>query len=450
MPWIDVAAAVAVCAMLVVGLATQRRSARAVIVMGALAAALLVAAFLLEGGRGQLLALAAVAALGVGTVAWVRSARHSGWAAMSAVILSIASLVVAGASWALPPVFVAAGTGIYDVGVDTAVWVDDSRDARGGGGGETGQQRSLPVTIWYPAEETEGSSAYLPMAGSSDQLISALAAQYGVPALVFDSLARAQSPASWQSAPADGSFAAVVASPGSGSTRWLFTSWAVELASHGIVVVAVDHPFDAAAVELADGTLAFSELQTTGDDARDQALADGWAAIRATDLLAVLDRIEAADSALPALTSVDPQSIIAAGHSLGGAAAIEAARRDARVAGVVDIDGMPRSPSGTALAQPLLALVAGEADANPAYDAALDELLAAQSGAGVRLTLDGVAHLGFIDAGLMLAPVPGLTGMRGSEGAHLAAQATLLLVEAVKSGDRIDTDSLAQFGQLSQ
>lgn len=112
--------------------------------------------------------------------------------------------------------------------------------------------------------------------------------------------------------------------------------------------------------------------------------------IRAADIRAVIDKVEMASSDAPELAGADLRKLIAAGHSAGGAAAIEAARLDGRITAVVDIDGMPRSPAGTQLTQPLLAIVSGDMDPNPGYEHALDSLLA--DGNGARVTLNGVAH----------------------------------------------------------
>jgi hypothetical protein len=51
---------------------------------------------------------------------------------------------------------------------------------------------------------------------------------------------------------------------------------AQEPASHGYVVAALDHPFDSAAVVLADGRVVRSTVTTTGDDAEDHRRVAGW------------------------------------------------------------------------------------------------------------------------------------------------------------------------------
>ncbi|MFF2842456.1 hypothetical protein [Paenarthrobacter sp. NPDC057981] len=143
----------------------------------------------------------------------------------------------------------------------------------------------------------------------------------------------------------------------------------------------------------------------------------------------------------------DRSHIITAGHSLGGAAALKTARLDDRVDAAVGIDGMPRTPENAApVTKPALAIVAGDADPNPEYNAVLDALL--DDGNGVRVTLDGVTHFGMIDVALMIGPVPGNTGMRGPSGPSSAAQATLHLIDAVTTGRSL-TPALAQLGTVS-
>ncbi len=444
MPWLDIAATAGVLATLLTGLATRRHPPTATWIVAAFASLTLASAFVVEGARWQLILLAALAVLVAGIVFWARSGRLRGLATASGIMLAVGVVGAGGAAWALPPVHVPVPTGAHAVGVTTTVWTDASRDAHGNDG--DGDRRSIPATIWYPSTTAEEPTAYLPQRDRADALTQALAAQYGMPPLLFEGLAHARANAGWHAEAKPGEFPVVIASPGSQSTRWFATSWAEEVASHGAIVIALDHPYDSAAAELADGTTAFNELVATGDDARDQQAADRAASIRADDIIAVVDLLSDGRTPLAALGAADETRIIAAGHSLGGAAANEAARLDDRIRGVVDIDGMPRSPIDTALDRPAVFLIAGDTDPNPVYDAAVENLLA--DGSGVRLTLDAVAHLGLVDAGLLLAPVPGVTGARGPEGPGLVARATLILIDAVSNGQALDRGALAALGEV--
>ena len=445
MPWLDIAVAVGLIATLLTALTTRKRSLTPVSAVGGAAFILLGVAWWVEGDRWQVIVLTVCGALVAGLAVWARSGRLTVLSRVASVVVVAALVVVAGAAWGLPPLRVPAPSGPQAVGVGSTVWIDDARDAHGGHG-DGSESRSIPATVWYPASTSGENAAYLPDRGRAAALTGALSAQYGMPALVFDSVARGRANAAEDTPPAEGRFPVVIASPGSGSTRWLMTSWAEELASHGVIVVALDHPYDSASAELADGSTADTELIATGNDERDQAAADAAAAIRAQDISAVIDRIDRGDAGLPALDHADPSLIIAAGHSLGGAAAIEAARMDDRIRGVVDIDGMPRSPADTDLGRPVLFLVAGDSDPNPEYDTTVDGFLA--RGDAERVTLDGVAHLGFVDAGLILAPLPTITGIRGPEGPRLSAQATLVLVDAVTSGGPADLKALSRIGAV--
>ena len=82
-----------------------------------------------------------------------------------------------------------------------------------------------------------------------------LAAQFGLPEIVFAEAELART-AAVTDAPAErahGPYPVVLFSPGLAGVRSQNTAWAQELASHGYVVVALDHPYDSAAVVLADG-----------------------------------------------------------------------------------------------------------------------------------------------------------------------------------------------------
>jgi dienelactone hydrolase len=429
-PWLDITAAALALLTLIVGVVTLRGKALIVTVLGIATAATLVAALSFEGARLQVIVLVILAAVTAAVVIWHRSARRPRLAMATSVILAFSLVGTAGAAWILPPISIPEGSGHYAVGMDTKVWVDRTRDVRGEN--QQGQERSLPATIWYPAEGGSGEpAAYLPGRERAAELSNGLANLYGIPAFTLDGLSHARSNALWQGKAADGSFPVVIASPGLNSSRWFFTAWAEELASNGVIVIALDHPYDSPVTELADGTWALGKLETTGDDARDQALADHWAGIRAADMRAVIDQLDSDPAGVPALRSADRSHIITAGHSLGGAAALEAARLDDRVEGAVDIDGLPRTPKdATPLTKPVIAIVAGDADPLPEYDAALDALLA--NGNGTRVTLDGVTHFGMVDLGLIVGPIPGITGTQGPTGPTSAAQATLQFIHALR------------------
>ncbi|NYD67654.1 alpha/beta hydrolase family protein [Agromyces atrinae] len=180
------------------------------------------------------------------------------------------------------------------------------------------------------------------IANDADVVIEGLAGQYGLPRWLFSELADARGRATPSATFHAGSFPVVLFSPGLGSSRWLASTWATELASHGAIVVALDHPFDAAATRILDGAIAMSGLVATGDATEDNRNAASWTETRAKDLSALLDALVAAKQHNPVLAGADMDRVVVVGHSLGGAAALLAGGTDLRVDGVADIDGMPR------------------------------------------------------------------------------------------------------------
>ncbi|MEV4425177.1 alpha/beta hydrolase family protein [Streptomyces sp. R-07] len=119
-------------------------------------------------------------------------------------------------------------------------------------------------------------------------------------------------------------------SPGGGDSRTLGTTLAEDLASHGRVVVLVDHPGDASQVELPSG-MRGTVLTGPPDPATFRTMID----TRVADLRFVLDRL----GDLPLAPVMDLDRIGVYGHSAGGTAAVHALASDGRIAAGVDLEG---------------------------------------------------------------------------------------------------------------
>ncbi|MER0246909.1 alpha/beta hydrolase, partial [Streptomyces sp. HSW2009] len=146
--------------------------------------------------------------------------------------------------------------------------------------------------------------------------------------------------------------------PGGGEPRTLGTCLAEELASHGSIVVTIDHPGDASAVEFPDGTLRESEFR--GDPRADPELFAAVIAVRIADVRFVLDRLlAAADGTAPRAgrralprglaRAIDPHRVGVYGHSAGGTTAAQALYDDRRIAAAVNLEGHlshPGTPAG--------------------------------------------------------------------------------------------------------
>lgn len=134
----------------------------------------------------------------------------------------------------------------------------------------------------------------------------------------------------------------VLYSPGVGDPRTLGTTLTDELASHGYVVVAIDHTYDASAVEFpgerVETTLLpqeFERAQKEGPEAV-VALMRKTCAVRVADTRFVLDEVERAF----ATGRLERAPIGMFGQSAGGFAALQTMHDDGRIAAAANLDGV--------------------------------------------------------------------------------------------------------------
>ena len=230
---------------------------------------------------------------------------------------------------------VPAPTGSLAVGRATTVLIDASGAGAGAAPGEGG----IPIVAWYPARAGSGTPAsYVP---GYDRLRAGLVASGELDEVTVAALAAVRSGARDGATVADSTsrFPVVLLSPGNATNVAFYAGLAEDLASRGYVVLGLDHPFQVAAVVLADGSVATYQETVPG-------LAAGAATLgakidrRAAEISAVLERIETDAVGLPALAGrLDADRVAVVGHSNGGLAAMEACRRLPALAACVNIDG---------------------------------------------------------------------------------------------------------------
>jgi dienelactone hydrolase len=191
-----------------------------------------------------------------------------------------------------------------------------------------------------------------------------------------------------------------------------------ELASHGYVVVAVEHPYAAMITVFPDGSIAEHNPDTLPSGVTqavyDQAarkLADQWAG----DLSFVLDSLENPSGPFAGLAGrLDYGRIGALGHSTGGGSAIEFCSRDVRCKAVLGLDAwlvpvsLPVIEQG--LEQPVF-LIYSELWPT-AENLSLAQSLRDRSPQNGQITILGTDHYDFTDMPLLspLAPQLGLKG----------------------------------------
>ncbi|MFF3215741.1 alpha/beta hydrolase family protein [Streptomyces sp. NPDC002886] len=389
-----------------------------------------------------------------------RPARRARWWLALPGSLACAGLIALGpvAARAFPVPEFPEPSGGFAVGTRVVQWTDPLRPESFTD--DPDDRRTVVAQLWYPAQKSPAGTRRAQYLGRTEHeartVAEALADGAGLPGFLVDGVPRARSRAVVDAPVAGGGerFPVVLFSPGSGGVRTQNTAWAEELASHGYLVAALDHPYDSAVVVLADGRTIRATVASSGDRDRDEELAAGWTAVRAADLgfvLTELERLDRAETADPLTGRLDTGRAAVAGHSLGGAAALQAARQDRRFGAVVDLDGYPHGPTAPALEQPALALTQEiTAGTDPRYLPRLTDALEHSTATSYRLAVPGAGHLTFMDGPLYLPPLPSIVGTLGrAESPRVVAGATLTFLDAVlrdRPGD--PAEALRAYGRV--
>ncbi|GAA3219517.1 lipase [Dactylosporangium siamense] len=254
--------------------------------------------------------------------------------------------------------------------------------------------RELMAQVWYPAREARR----LPLAPWVSPAFGALINPPGSGYELPLTHARTGAPA------LPGHRPVVLYSPGFGMERTAGTAVVEELASHGYIVVTIDHTHDSPLVEFPDGRVATSAVPPpTGEPGEEERLIAKALAARVADTRFVLNRLSRPQRALPGGVwhAMDLRRTGMIGHSLGGATAAQTMLEDRRVTAGANLDGaMSGSVLTAGLDRPFL-LVGSEG-----HDRAGDDTWAAfwsvLRGPRLELQLRRSGHLSFTDYQVLL------------------------------------------------
>ena len=237
----------------------------------------------------------------------------------------------------LPPV-----TGRFAVGKITAHWTDESRIEPLS---LNESPRELIVDIWYPAEPCNAAPA---------DYLDVVAYEKAIGADGFRNFFREASETLKKGVETHACTAVpyarfalespvLIFSPGGGMVREVYAAQLEDLASHGYVVAAISHPYDAIVTLFPDGRqIAYSDKrwpQTPSVEGEANLNQLEW---HANDIRFVLDELtreNLGSSSVPFAGHLDFSHVGAFGHSFGGIAAARACQLDRRFKACLNEDG---------------------------------------------------------------------------------------------------------------
>jgi Platelet-activating factor acetylhydrolase, isoform II len=190
----------------------------------------------------------------------------------------------------------------------------------------TGDERTLAVAVWYPACKHVNSipaAPYFPLHRFDH---SVLQDYVGGPETSLSTHAHENADPCSRSAPL------LLFSPGLGVPVYSYSAQFEELASHGYVVAAVQHPLEGVAVHLTHGAKV-----DAGAEGRMAAIRQEDVDILAKDVLFVARKIERRRRELGFSKFL---AIGAFGHSIGGVVALRSCQLDKRLKACLSDDGM--------------------------------------------------------------------------------------------------------------
>jgi len=266
--------------------------------------------------------------------------------------LIIANLLLLAVFTALPVLLpvptLAKPDGPYTVGTRTLLLTDENRKELYSGNKD--DTRKFMVELWYPAKKPAANVPLAPWMPDAKIVAPAIADYLHLPHFFLDHLTLAKS-WSYNDLPIDrsaGPYPILVFSHGWNGFRQQSTFLMEDLASHGYIVVAMQHPYGATLTVLPDGTLIPNNPEALPKDKPDdeyeaaaRILVNQWAG----DMGFTLDylaRLNENDPGGQLTNLLDLQKVGIFGHSTGGGATIQFCGTDPRCKAGLTLDAFMR------------------------------------------------------------------------------------------------------------
>jgi Platelet-activating factor acetylhydrolase, isoform II len=232
--------------------------------------------------------------------------------------------------WLIPANPFPQPSGRWKVGTSELTW--DSADRIG-----------IIAKIWYPTNATTGiNTPYI------DNIDRTLAAMTGWLSPLFKPSFRRIIVPAFIDAPLEErspqGFPLVLLSPGFGLMNCLNTFYALEFASHGFIVIGINHPGSSPVTLLADGSQV--KFKNPGKEVLEdlnliESFASKLTVEQANNISMVLDRFTGLNSTNDSFLNrrIDLNKVFSVGHSAGGTASFIVCGQDRRITKGVNLDG---------------------------------------------------------------------------------------------------------------
>ena len=391
----------------------------------ALALIVTLAHFGVEGYRWQMIPLYGLTPL-LALAGLIRLNQPRAGSFPSSALGSALTLILLAVSTALPILLpvprLPKMSGPYQVGTRTFYMEDASRKELYSG--EDGPRRFM-IQVWYPADPRPDDKQG-PWMNHAEIYAPSISDYLRLPHFFLDHLTLVKSPAyvgaPLHSAPAGG-YPLISFSHGWNGFAAQNTGQMVELASHGYVVVSIEHTYGARITVFPDGTVAPNNPNALPEgkpeaeyDAAARQLVDQWTG----DISFTLDFLASqnADAASPFSGALNLNRIGVYGHSTGGGAAIQFCGTDPRCKAVLGLDPFMTPVSlavlDSGLKQPAFFMFSQAwADDADSKNSRLFRgfITHAPNSQGV-VSIDGTRHYDFSDLPL-LSPIAPQLGLKG-------------------------------------
>lgn len=303
--------------------------------------------FTVEGYRWQMIPLYALTSL-LAISSLIKIFGASDWSTTASYSTFVLLLLSTALPILLPVPKIATPNGPYKVGTSIFEMLDESRQEIYSGKEEP---RRFLVQVWYPADVTAQDERALWMS-NADIYAPAIATYIDLPSFFLNHLELVEMPAykDAQIVNADGAFPVILFSHGWNGFNAQNTGQAIELASHGYVVVGIQHTYGAVITVFPDGTVAPNNPSALPEDDNDpnyeevaRVLVDQWAGDMSFVLNQLSDWNNEADNSY--FQTLDMERVGVYGHSTGGGAAIQFCGTDPRCKAVLGMDPFMRPVS---------------------------------------------------------------------------------------------------------